>query len=1200
MKPLYLKIAGLNSFREEQAIDFSSLCAGGIFGIFGATGSGKSTILDGITLALYGKVERAKGGTQGIINQNEDNAYVYFAFSLGNRKFKAERTYKRGPDGGVNHQQCRLVEEIDGEEVVLAEKKREMDEKVEEILGLNATDFTRAVVLPQGKFAEFLTLQGTERRKMLQRLFGLEKYGEQLTQKVRNQMTRVANELDNIIGRRNELGDASEKALKEAEKGLKEQEEALERLVEKDRALKEINTEYQEIIRLQNEFKQLEMEKAALRLEEPQIQLKKEKYQLALKANIIGPFLQRVKNEEILLKDVQEELAQQLLELNTKQTNYQEAQKKQLYWQEQINTQGKELERLLLKLEETIVDEETRDKGKLELEKLRQEYKNKEIVHFKLKASMEELEETREKLQNRKNQLTEVLKINEGQLAQQEKITETREAWQALQLINTTFVDLEGDLKKNIAQLELNTQAKVAIEEKLKKLEHSISSREEELSKLPQVHLSQQEIQIRKEDLNNLDKLISNLKLNYQELHHRQQNIGQNKNKIINLKANLTQFNGLAFSLKINKEKVEGEIAELEEKYKKSEQANLAYFIGQSLKDQEPCPVCGSLDHPYPISQGVEKETLENLKRELEEKKEQLQNLIGDIENIHSEQTVIQTQIDAFENNNRQLREEEELISQRINQLRNQVKEDWSKIDLQGLEDLHKQETILLAKMQEELENLTKIQNKLTQEIADLNLHLNSEREKLAALHAREETLLDGKKVLEEKLTKISTEKEVKKQRFSHLAQGTPGEKIEEIYKKLVSLNKETEKLRLEEKKISTGLDEVYQQLLQKHGERQNSQLELDSLKTTGINLNKELQQLTEKINEITHGEKATTVKEKVNQQLVQLSNSLSQATKELEFSQDVYEKQNNLYLLTQAREEEIRKRLKEGKEELDLKIIEQGFTSQGQLEDALCTQEEIEELKEAIDLYNEKNKLLAGNMERIAEALKGRKLEPEKWQEFLAEKEQVEKELALQQKLVHQLQDRLETLEKKHSRWRELEEERKKLTDLSDKLAQLDRLLRGNVFVEFMAEEQLLNVALDASQRLGELTQYKYGLEVDSEGGFIIRDDGNGGLRRPVGSLSGGETFLTSLALALALSSQIQLRGQYPLEFFFLDEGFGTLDGYLLEIVINSLERLHSQNMTIGIISHVPELKARIARKLIVTGAEIGGRGSTLKVENP
>ena len=64
-------------------------------------------------------------------------------------------------------------------------------------------------------------------------------------------------------------------------------------------------------------------------------------------------------------------------------------------------------------------------------------------------------------------------------------------------------------------------------------------------------------------------------------------------------------------------------------------------------------------------------------------------------------------------------------------------------IDLQGLEDLHKQETILLPKSQEELENLTKIQNKLTREIADLNLRLNSERE-TSNLHAREK-LVDGK-----------------------------------------------------------------------------------------------------------------------------------------------------------------------------------------------------------------------------------------------------------------------------------------------------------------------------------------------------------------------------------------------------------------------------------------------------------------------
>jgi len=64
MRPSHLRIAGLNSFREVQEIDFTKLCETGVFGIFGSTGSGKSTILDAITLALYGTVERAANNTK--------------------------------------------------------------------------------------------------------------------------------------------------------------------------------------------------------------------------------------------------------------------------------------------------------------------------------------------------------------------------------------------------------------------------------------------------------------------------------------------------------------------------------------------------------------------------------------------------------------------------------------------------------------------------------------------------------------------------------------------------------------------------------------------------------------------------------------------------------------------------------------------------------------------------------------------------------------------------------------------------------------------------------------------------------------------------------------------------------------------------------------------------------------------------------
>lgn len=128
-------------------------------------------------------------------------------------------------------------------------------------------------------------------------------------------------------------------------------------------------------------------------------------------------------------------------------------------------------------------------------------------------------------------------------------------------------------------------------------------------------------------------------------------------------------------------------------------------------------------------------------------------------------------------------------------------------------------------------------------------------------------------------------------------------------------------------------------------------------------------------------------------------------------------------------------------------------------------------------------------------------------------------------------------------------------------------------------------------------ITKGRYALEIDSTLNFVMRDNFNGGERRSIDTLSGGETFLTSLSLALALSSQIQLKGSAPLEFFFLDEGFGSLDSELLEIVIESLERLHSNNLSVGIISHVEELKNRVPVKLLVSSSE-AGIGSKVKIE--
>lgn len=147
-----------------------------------------------------------------------------------------------------------------------------------------------------------------------------------------------------------------------------------------------------------------------------------------------------------------------------------------------------------------------------------------------------------------------------------------------------------------------------------------------------------------------------------------------------------------------------------------------------------------------------------------------------------------------------------------------------------------------------------------------------------------------------------------------------------------------------------------------------------------------------------------------------------------------------------------------------------------------------------------------------------------------------------------------------------------------------LKKLLEGNKFMEFVAEEYLQTVALNASKRLLSLTGGRYFLRY--EGGFFVGDNFDGGNLRTVATLSGGETFLVSLSLAIALSAEICARSLRPNEFFFLDEGFGTLDEKLVDTVMDSLEKLKNENLTVGIISHVEELKHRISRKLSVKKA--------------
>ncbi len=166
------------------------------------------------------------------------------------------------------------------------------------------------------------------------------------------------------------------------------------------------------------------------------------------------------------------------------------------------------------------------------------------------------------------------------------------------------------------------------------------------------------------------------------------------------------------------------------------------------------------------------------------------------------------------------------------------------------------------------------------------------------------------------------------------------------------------------------------------------------------------------------------------------------------------------------------------------------------------------------------------------------------------------------------------------------IKEEREQITILGD----LALELRSDRFGDYIILETLDLLAAHASEELLRISDERYSL-VSVEGDFQVIDHANADEQRSVKTLSGGETFLASLALALALSRHVgDLATEglgARLEAVFIDEGFGTLDPETLDDVVDALERLRADDLVVGVISHVPELAQRVRTGLEVQKEE-------------
>ena len=168
---------------------------------------------------------------------------------------------------------------------------------------------------------------------------------------------------------------------------------------------------------------------------------------------------------------------------------------------------------------------------------------------------------------------------------------------------------------------------------------------------------------------------------------------------------------------------------------------------------------------------------------------------------------------------------------------------------------------------------------------------------------------------------------------------------------------------------------------------------------------------------------------------------------------------------------------------------------------------------------------------------------------------------------------------------FRSLHQQRDEVAEQAQVAATLANLLRSDAFQAWLLESALTSLVADASDLLLDMSSGQFELRMQSKDIEVI-DHNDADSTRPVRTLSGGETFQASLALALALSRQVAslaASGAAKLESIFLDEGFGTLDETSLDVVAATLENLAGERM-VGVITHVPALADRIPVRFQVT----------------
>jgi len=1186
MKPIKLTIEGLNSFESKQELDFQSL-TGGVFGIFGKTGSGKSTILDAITLSLYGKVERTKQNID-FINTKCSKAVVSFTFSMlvsgTDKVFEITRVFSKKKNGKDIESSAELYE-LDGENKKLIEEgTTKVNDKIFQIVGLGVNEFAKCIALPQGEFSAFLQAKPSERTEIMSNIFNLSKYGDELMQKVKARVNEFEVQVSSLSASKsmveyatNEKVEQTAQELESSKNSYDSKSQELQQLsnswgeqkqtLEKIKSLNKINSDLEEMEKKKDEISALQSEidksQSANALKSDFEKLKKDESdakELSIKISELGE-LKLKKASEVVetennFNDIKNSFDSKIIELNSKFSKLEE----------------------LAKFESDIkiAQQKKQESSKIVLDKqseIESEAQENAYIETNISKIQEQIDEIDEFINTNKAdvELTYALEQTKGIESEIILIDDMLEALgKLIDQTNTDIKQAREEYNEAIAQEKVMRDGQEKIENSI-----GVAFEDVDSTNFNKVRSCDKQLENMREvkiELENIDKLIARLsqdnEIRYATIEQINTTVALEQNNLSDIEDVIAKKEVELASNQTTREELLGE--------------NVISMISEHLQVGDTCPVCSAN-----VSTKIytERTNFSPIESEIESNRIRLKNLRFERDKVLASLVSFKARIEfekiQIEKNNAEI--------SALHEGKNSLYIKFVDANEDSPENFEKfynllQDTVI------SLENLIDLQDKVRDDEKQALIRKTQAGTRVTIYETHLESLIE----LLYSLQKKKAEREFVifnvNEKYQNLAE----------YKRQIAEGKSIELLIDNKKEERAKLKDQQFDLM---NQKSKSDLKLATLRSN-VELEQERISSNEKtIYELSNKILASGVPEGISVETERLETEKAISNLKVEFAekQSLYETSKealsrieNDYKISES----ILKSKTDEIDELNAKItssLEQnGFSNFADLEKCFADASLLRLKQEKVNDFNSNLKLLE---------LQKKSLEAENLQEVDEEKlKETESKINSLNEIVKELSEsvgklgaELERISSDNQKLKEISISLEDFTHKLDLAKELSTVLRGKALAEFVCEEYLQEVTVSANEKLEILMDGRYTLRFENKE-FFVEDNFNDGKIRPASTLSGGETFVVSLSLALSISDAISMLSSRSMDFFFLDEGFGTLDSELCSIVINSLYKLESQNLKIGLISHVSELEESIKNKVIVTKE---ANGTKLRLEH-